>query len=129
MKTPRFLAAKAATAAQSDVVRLLTGLRKLIEQARHTAAAVNAGLTFSYWYIGQRLRAEVLGGHRAGYGEEIVVPVLRQLSSDYGRSFSAESPRHMLRFAEVFPSPAIVARLSRQSQARVRIAHPELDKE
>jgi hypothetical protein len=129
MRTPGSLAAKTATAAPSDAVRLRTGLRKLIEQARHTAAAVNAGLTFFYWDIGQRLRAKVLGGQGAGYGEEIVVPVLRQLFSDYGRCFSAKSPRYMLRFAEVFPSRAIVSTLSRQSQARVRNANPELNKE
>jgi hypothetical protein len=129
MRTPRSLAAKTATAAPSDAVRLLTGLHKLIEQARHTAAAVNVGLTFIYWYIGQRFRAKVLGGERAGYVEEVVVPVLRQLSADYDCSFSAESPWHMLRFAEVFPSPAIVSTLSRQSPARVRISNPGLNKE
>ncbi len=130
MSKPKSLAGEAATAAPSDAVRLLTDLRKLIDQAgQSTSAAVNAGLTLMYWHVGQRSRTEVLGGQRAAYGEEIVVPVLRQLSSDYGRSLSAKSPRHMLRFAEVFPNPAIVSALSRQSQALVRIANPELDKE
>lgn len=115
MRKPRPLAAKAATPAPIDAVPLLTDLRKLIEQARQSAsAAVNAGLTLMYWHVGQRLRTEVLGGQRAGYGEEIVVSVSRQLTADYGRSFSAKSLRHMMRFAEVFPSLEIVSTLSRQ---------------
>ncbi|HSI47391.1 MAG TPA: PDDEXK nuclease domain-containing protein [Ideonella sp.] len=67
-----------------------------------------------YWRIGQRIRVEVLGGQRAGYGEEIVSTVSRQLTADFGRSFSAKSLRHMMRFAEVFSSLEIVSTLSRQ---------------
>lgn len=98
-----------------DAAGLLADLHQLIEQARQAAAvAVNAGLTLMYWHIGQRMRTEVLGGQRASYGEEIVATVSRQLTVDYGRSFSAKSLRHMMRFAEVFPSLEIVSTLSRQ---------------
>lgn len=106
--------ATAATAV-ADTLGLLADLRQVIEQARQAAAvAVNAGLTLMHWHIGQRLHTEVLGGQRAGYGEEIVSTVSRQLTADYGRSFSAKSLRHMMRFAEVFPSLEIVSTLSRQ---------------
>ena len=48
-----------------DAVSLVADLRQLIEQARETAAvAVNVGLTLMHWRIGQRIRAEVLAGHR-----------------------------------------------------------------
>lgn len=67
-----------------------------------------------HWRIGQRIRVEVLGGQRAGYGEEIVSTVSRQLTADYGRSFSVKSLRHMMRFAEAFPDEALVSTLSRQ---------------
>jgi predicted nuclease of restriction endonuclease-like (RecB) superfamily len=104
-----------AVASSGDAAGLLADLRQLIEQARQAAAvAVNAGLTLMYLHIGQRIRTDVLGGHRAGYGEEIVATVSRQLTADYGRSFSAKSLRHMMRFAEVFPSQGIVSTLSRQ---------------
>ncbi|GAA0755951.1 hypothetical protein GCM10009107_33930 [Ideonella azotifigens] len=99
----------------SDAAVLLAELRQLIDEARRAAvAAVNAGLTLMYWRIGQRIRVEVLGGQRAGYGEEIVSTVSRQLTADFGRSFSAKTLRHMMRFAEVFPSLEIVSTLSRQ---------------
>lgn len=98
-----------------DPSSLLSDLRQLIEHARQAAAAaVNSGLTLMYWQIGQRIRNEVLAGQRASYGEEIIVTLSRQLTADYGRSFSAKSLRHMMRFSEVFPNVAIVSTLSRQ---------------
>lgn len=101
--------------AEPDAERLITDLQRLIEEARHSVVqAVNMGLTLLYWRIGQRIRAEVLGGQRAGYGEEIVSTLSGQLTADYGRSFSVKSLRHMIRFAEVFDDEAIVSTLSRQ---------------
>jgi hypothetical protein len=82
-----------------------------------------------YWRVGKRLLTEILGGQRAGYGEETVVSVSRQLTADYGLSFSTKSLRHMMRLAEVFLSLGIGSTLSRQSQALPRIAHLEPDKE
>jgi predicted nuclease of restriction endonuclease-like (RecB) superfamily len=105
----------AVTTAVDIAPKLLDDLRQMIEQARQSAAvAVNTGLTLMYWHVGQRISAEVLGGQRATYGEEIVATVSRQLTAEYGRSFSAKSLRHMMRFAEVFPSLGIVSTLSRQ---------------
>lgn len=90
---------------------LLDELRLLIAQARQTAAiAVNAGLTLMYWRIGRRIQTEVLGGRRAGYGEQIVSTLSRQLSAEFGRSFSDKNLRHMMRFAEAFPDGALSRR-------------------
>ena len=101
--------------AAGGAVSLLADLRQLIEQARETAAvAVNVGLTLMHWRVGQRIRAEVLAGQRASYGDEIVSTVSRQLTADYGRSFSRKSLRHMIRFSEAFPEAEIVSTLSRQ---------------
>ena len=78
--------ASAKPAPQKEPAGLLADLRQLIEQARQAAvASVNAGMTLMYWRIGQRIRTEVLGGRRAGYGEEIVATLSRQLASEYGR--------------------------------------------
>ena len=94
---------------------LLADIRALIEDAhRQTAIAVNMGLTLLYWRVGRRVSAELLGGERAAYGEEIVSTLSRQLSADYGRSFGVKNLRHMMRFAEVFPDEQIVYALSRQ---------------
>lgn len=107
--------ASAMPAVQLDAPVLLADLRRLIERSRQVAvAAVNASLTLMYWRIGQRIRAEVLGGQRANYGEEIVAALSRQLVADYGRSFEEKNLRRMLQFAEIFVSEEIVVTLSRQ---------------
>lgn len=104
-----------AIAGAGEAAGLLTDLRQLIAQSRQQLAiAVNAGLTLLYWQLGQRIHRELLGGERAGYGEAIVSTVSRQLTAEYGRSFSAKSLRHMVRFAEAFADEAIVSTLSRQ---------------
>ena len=98
-----------------DTSSLLTELRQVIEVARQSAAvAVNASLTLMYWRIGERVRSEVLQGERAGYGEQIVATLSRQLSIEFGRSFSEKNMRHMLRFSEGFADESIVSTLSRQ---------------
>ena len=104
----------AAITAPAPAAPLLADLRRLIESARQAAAqAVNASLTMLYWHIGQRIRTEVLGGQRAGYGDEIVATLSRQLTADYGRGFSAKNLHRMLQFAETFPDEQIVATLWR----------------
>lgn len=98
-----------------EVMPLLADLRRLIDDARRSAAvAVNAELTLMYWRIGKRIHDDVLQGERAGYGNQIVATLSRQLSLEYGRSFSEKNLRHMMRFAESFPSEEIVSTLSRQ---------------
>lgn len=60
------------------------------------------------------MRESVLGGERAGYGDEVIETLAHHLTQDYGRGFSAKSLRHMVRFAESFPDEEIVSTLSRQ---------------
>ena len=94
---------------------LVDDLRHLIADARLRAAmAVNAELTGLYWQVGQRIHREILGSQRAGYGEEIVSALARQLTVEYGRGFSAKSLHHMVRFAQAFPDEATVSALRRQ---------------
>ena len=97
-----------------SVAPLLDDLRQLIQVARESAAvAVNAGLTMMYWRIGRRIRDDILGQARAGYGEQIVATLARQLAAEFGRGFEEKNLRRMLQFAEVFPEEAIVVSLAR----------------
>lgn len=94
---------------------LIGDIRALIEETRSAVAVtVNAGMTLLYWRIGKRIREDILGNQRAGYGDEIVATLSRQLTTDYGRGFSEKSLRHMLRFVEAFPEERIVSALMRQ---------------
>ena len=94
---------------------LLVDLRQLIDGARQRAAtAVNVELTRLYWQIGDRIHREILGGQRAGYGEEIIEVLGRQLRGDYGRGWSARQLRLCVRFAQAYPDPKIVHTLCAQ---------------
>lgn len=94
---------------------LLGDIRKMIDESRASVAvAVNAGLTMLYWRLGSRINEEILRGRRAGYGEQIVSALGRQLTIEYGRGFSEKSLRHMIRFAEAFADEKIVSALLRQ---------------
>lgn len=94
---------------------LLVDVRQLIEEARSAVATmVNVGLTMLNWNIGRRISAEILKGSRAGYGEEIVSTLSRQLVDEYGNGFSPQNLRHMIRFAETFSDEPIVSTLWRQ---------------
>lgn len=94
---------------------LLTDVRALILSARQSVAqTVNSTLTLLYWEIGRRLRQDVLQSKRAGYGEQIVAALGRQLERDFGRGYGEKNLRRMVQFAELFPDRQIVAALLRQ---------------
>lgn len=117
---PRKRDVLAASLRVSPAAALLSGavlaeVRGLILEARRqTARTVNAGLTLLYWQVGDRIRREFLKEKRAGYGEQIVSALGRELESEFGRGFAEKSLRRMVQFAESFPDPEIVATLSRQ---------------
>ena len=92
---------------------LLVELRDLIESCRgRLARSVNRELVLLYWRIGTRLAKEVLGGERAGYGEQIVSTLSRQLSNEYGLGFSRQNLFHMMRFAGFWTEEARVQELA-----------------
>ena len=75
---------------------------------------MNSTLTVLYWEIGRRIRQDVLKSKRAGYGEQIVAALGRQLEQDFGRGYGEKNLRRMIQFATVFPDEKIVAALRRQ---------------
>ena len=114
--TRRNLSVRSASATPAlPANRLLGDIRTLIESAREqTARAVNSALVGLYWHIGKRIREDVLQSKRAGYGEEIVYALSRQLTEEYGRGFTRANLFHMIRFTEVFPDEKIVNALRTQ---------------
>lgn len=100
----------------SDLVKpeaLLSDLRYLIDAARvHVAQTANSTLTMLYWEVGKRIRDDVLGNARAGYGEKIVATLSQELMPLYGRGFSRTALARMIQFAELFADRDIVAALS-----------------
>ena len=112
-RTPTSSPAPPVLAVAAD--RLLGDVRALIEAAREqTARAVNSALVGLYWHIGTRIRQDILREKRAGYGEEIVATLSRQLTAEFGRGYTEKGLRRMIQFAESFPDGEIVAALSRE---------------
>ncbi|MFD1560158.1 YhcG family protein [Paraburkholderia silviterrae] len=91
-----------------DVSSLIAGARA------RAAAAVNAELSQLYWKIGRRIRDDVLGGERAGYGQQVISTLAGRLTAEYGRGWSAQQLRHCLRAAEIFPDEAIFSAARRE---------------
>lgn len=97
------------------VSTLFLEIKNIIEETKtKTAVAVNSALTMMYWYIGHRINVEILQNERAGYGEEIVASLSRQLTTEYGSQYSKKNLFHMIRFAKIFQDIHIVSALSRQ---------------
>src|SRR5438105_3560657 len=94
---------------------LLSDVRSLIDQARDaTARAVNSALVLVYWHIGDRIRREILEQKRAGYGEQILATLSKELVAEFGNGYSVPNLSRMMRFAELFPALEIVSALSKQ---------------
>ncbi len=109
------LARRAAGSLAPSDSALLGDLQRLIRQARNQVAwAVNSARVLLYWEIGHRIRTEVFGSKRAGYGDEIVSTLSKELVVEFGVGFAEKSLRRMIQFAEVYPERGIVATLSRQ---------------
>ena len=68
---------------------VLADVVRLVEAARRAAArSVNAVMTATYWAIGRSIiEQEQKGAARAGYGEELVVQLSRDLQARFGRGF------------------------------------------
>jgi len=68
---------------------VLVDVVRLIETARSAAArSVNAIMTATYWAVGRSIvEEEQRGAARAGYGEELVVNLSRDLQARFGRGF------------------------------------------
>lgn len=95
--------------------KLVADLRKMIDESRQVVAqTVNSALVWLYWNIGKRIREDVLQNKRAGYGEEIVAALSRELTAEFGKGFGRRSLFRMMQFAEYFPDEKIVSALSTQ---------------
>jgi predicted nuclease of restriction endonuclease-like (RecB) superfamily len=85
---------------------LLADVAYVIEAARHAAArSVNAVMTSTYWLIGRRIvEQEQQGAVRAGYGDELLKRLARDLSKRFGRGFSERNLEQMRAFYLGWPN-------------------------
>ena len=86
---------------------LLADVARVVEAARRAAArSVNAVMTTTYWLVGRRIiEQEQRGAPRAGYGEQLIKRLSRDLSKRFGRGFSERNLEQMRSFYLGWPIP------------------------
>jgi len=91
---------KRTTASISRGPRVLSEIRLLIDSARgHVAVAANLSMVNLYWNIGRIITEDIQKNpERASYGDQLVEDLGKQLTTDYGRGFSARNLWDMKRF-------------------------------
>ena len=80
----------------SEVCQIIDGARGRI------ATYVNTEACLTNWYVGKRIKEDVLFNQRAEYGKQIVINLSLKLTERYGSGWSEKTLRHCLRAAETF---------------------------
>ena len=80
----------------------------LLAARQQAARRVNALMTATYWEIGRRIvTLEQGGAERAAYGEALLERLARDLSTRFGRGFSATNLKQMRAFHLAWPAARI----------------------
>jgi predicted nuclease of restriction endonuclease-like (RecB) superfamily len=98
MKPARSKPAK--PAARNAYPSLLRNVVTLLEDARRTSArTVNVIMTATYWQVGRHIvEFEQAGERRAGYGQQLLGKLSRDLNHRFGRGFSTDNLETMRLF-------------------------------
>ena len=84
------------TALYADVCNIIDGARGRL------ATYANTEVCLTNWYVGKRIKEDVLFNQRAEYGKQVVVNLSVKLTERYGSGWSEKTLRHCLRAAETF---------------------------
>jgi predicted nuclease of restriction endonuclease-like (RecB) superfamily len=93
---------------------LLADVACVIEDARRIATrSLNAVMATSYWLVGQGIvEQEQRGAPRAGYGEQLLKHLARDLTKRFGRGFSERNLEQMRGFYLGWPIPQTASAIS-----------------
>lgn len=86
-----------------DVCQIIDGARSRI------ATYLNTEVCMTNWYVGKRIKEDVLFNQRAEYGKQVLKNLSAKLTGRYGRGWSEKHLRHCLRSAETFSEEEIVS--------------------
>jgi predicted nuclease of restriction endonuclease-like (RecB) superfamily len=78
------------------------------------ATFLNTEVCMTNWYIGKRIKEDVLFNQRAEYGKQVVKNLSLKLIERYGAGWSEKKLRHCIRSAETFSEQDIVSSTQRQ---------------
>jgi predicted nuclease of restriction endonuclease-like (RecB) superfamily len=92
---------KRATAYESTLAQIVEAVANARGQV---ARSVNGVMTATYWTIGKKIvEEEQRGERRAGYGEELVVRLAKDLTARFGRGFGRSNLQQMRTFYLAYP--------------------------
>ena len=84
---------------------LIQSIGQLLGNARaQIAANVNIVMVQTYWHIGKYIvEYQQKGSIRAGYGEELLISLSKDLTLKFGKGFSRSNLTYMRKFFLAFP--------------------------
>ena len=84
--------------------RVLPQIQSLIEGARqHVVSTANLALVWLYWNVGRIITEDIQKSRkRAGYGEQLLRGLAKELIREYGSGYSHSNLNDMRRFFEAF---------------------------
>lgn len=85
-----------------DVCQIIDGARGRM------ATYANTEVCLTNWYVGKRIKEDVLYNKRAEYGKQVVINLSVKLSEKYGSGWGEKKLRHCIRSAETFSEEEIV---------------------
>ncbi len=95
--------------------RLFADVCEIIKQAKSRIATyVNTEVCLTNWYVGKRIKEDVLYNQRAEYGKQIVKNLAIRLTSIYGSGWGYEKLKHCVRSAYLFSEEEIRYAVSTQ---------------
>lgn len=75
----------------------------LTNARQRVATQVNTELLYTYWNVGQIIvKHEQENKERAEYGKRLLKQLSRELTQEFGKSFSVSNPQFMRRFYQSY---------------------------
>lgn len=114
-KVSRVSALPTKSALNVELHSFVKRIREILDEARNRALqTINTAMVRAYWEIGQEIvEEEQKGRGRAGYGDELITGLSRELVRDYGRGFSRRNLFYIRNFYLAYPIlQALPAQLS-----------------
>ncbi len=70
----------------------------IIESAKHRLATyANTEICMTNWYVGNRIKEDVLKNKRAEYGKEVLKVLAEKLTQKYGKGWGYQKLQHCVR--------------------------------
>lgn len=90
--------------------QLFTDVCRIIDDTRtRVAVYVNSEVCRTNWYVGKRIKEDVLYNRRAEYGKQVIKNLSSSLTERYGSGWSVSTLQHCVRAAYTFSETDIIS--------------------